>query len=91
MRLKLFLAALVLAMFACGCNGVLLPEKTTQKAYNGNAVHNYALGRRYQAEGRFELARERYLQAMAMARDEEFRTLLAQEIESTDKAIRSLR
>jgi tetratricopeptide (TPR) repeat protein len=93
MRPTLLLAAICLAALACGCNGAVTspPPVTTQRAYDANAVYNYALGRRYQAEGRYELAREHLLQALAMSEDEELRNLVVRDIEAADKAIRSRR
>lgn len=84
--------ALALAALLSGCSSVIGQESETAKpAFNNNAEYNYALGLQYQAEGRHELARERFLQALAISRDEEFRSLMAQEIEAADKALRSMR
>ncbi|MFV0350040.1 MAG: hypothetical protein ACK5JO_15815 [Halodesulfovibrio sp.] len=59
--------------------------------YNGNALHNFYMGRQYVAEGRYELAREHYLLALASAREETMRDALVAELQSVDRLIKTLR
>ena len=59
--------------------------------YNGNALHNFYMGRQYVAEGRYELAREHYLLALASAREEAMRDALVAELQSVDRLIKTLR
>ncbi|WP_035250926.1 hypothetical protein [Desulfocurvus vexinensis] len=59
--------------------------------YNEHSLRCLALGRQYQAQGRFELARETFMHGLAAARDDDMRESLAQELEATDRIILSNR
>lgn len=91
--MRTIMIIMIFSALLAGCANLKAepPKTATVEAYDGNAVYHYALGRRYQAQGRYLLARESFLQALAMSRDEEFRNLVAGDIEATDKAIRSKR
>lgn len=97
MNIKGFLLMLAAAALLSGCSA--LPwEQDAEPAphahvlpYNGNSVNSLALGRHYQAQGRFELARETFMNGLATAREEDMRRLLAAEIEATDRLILSQR
>ncbi|MBU1003243.1 MAG: hypothetical protein KKE73_12085 [Proteobacteria bacterium] len=93
MNIKGFLLTLTIATLLSGCS---LPwAEPVQGAhalpYHENSVNSLALGRHYQAQGRFELARETFMNGLATARDEDMRRRLALEIESTDRLILSQR
>jgi len=89
MRLKQYLLTCIAALMLlgpvalAGCAG----PQAEAVPYHGHALYNFHLGRKYQAEGRYEMARDRFLQAMATAEDQEMRTRLAREIEAADKLI----
>ncbi|GAB6176476.1 hypothetical protein JCM16814_13670 [Desulfobaculum senezii] len=79
-----------------GCSlGGVSPLINTTRAdalpYNELALRNLALGRDYQGQGRFELARETFLQGLAAAQREDMRAALTEEIETTDRLIRTRR
>lgn len=59
--------------------------------YHENSLNSLAQGRQYQTQGRYELARETFLQGLATARDKDLRARLAEEIEATDRLILSRR
>ncbi|UZP67851.1 hypothetical protein N1030_02430 [Desulfovibrio mangrovi] len=67
------------------------PSEVVVAPYNGNALHNFYMGRQYVAEGRYELAREHYLLALASAREETMRDALVAELQSVDRLIKTLR
>ncbi len=67
------------------------PQIVMAPAYDGNALFNLYLGRQFVAEGRFELARERFLLGLASAREEGMRDSLVAELRSVDRMIQSLR
>lgn len=92
---KLF-AALGVALILQGCSlGGVTPLIDTSRAdavpYNELALHNLALGREYQSEGRFELARETFLQGLAAAQRDDMKEALSTEIQTTDRLIRTRR
>jgi len=95
MNFKGFALALALAALLSGCSGLPWFNQKTQEAhmvpYHGNSVNCLVLGRHYQAEGRFELARETFTNGLATAKDKEMRRILAEEIEATDRMILSQR
>ena len=59
--------------------------------YTPDSLANYQLGRNYAASGRYELAREHYLIALAASNSQEMQEALAQELNSIDMMIKSLR
>lgn len=81
----LLLACLALPGLAgCGKQVATVPE-------SDEALHNWQQGRTYQAQGRFELAREHYLLALAAARSDDTRDALAREVHVVDRQIQTLR
>lgn len=66
-------------------NGVAVTQ------YSSDSLRNYKTARDYAAQGRYELAREHYLLALASASDPNLQDALAQELESVDMMIKSLR
>lgn len=69
------------------------PEPTDVMAagYNANALHNFYMGRQYVAQGRYELAREHFLLAIASADGPELQESLTAELHAVDRLIRTLR
>ena len=59
--------------------------------YTPDSLLNYQLGRGYAAAGRYELAREHYLLALAAANGPGLQEALAGELRSVDLIIKSLR
>ena len=59
--------------------------------YHGYALYNFQLGRGYMAGGRYELARERFLLALASAENDALRRDAVSELEIVDRLIRSQR
>lgn len=59
--------------------------------YTPDSLTNYRLGREYAAAGRYELAREHYLIALAAANNQQMQDALVQEINGVDMMIKSLR
>jgi len=90
MRLKQCLLTCAAALMLLGPSVLAGCSKPQAEAvpYHGYALHNFHLGRKYQAQGRYEMARDRFLQALATAEDADMRASLAKEIQATDKLIR---
>lgn len=67
--------------------------KTTIAIVNQNpdSLWNYQLGRDYASAGRYELAKEHYLLAIASARSPELVNALSAELHSIDLMLQSLR
>ncbi len=94
MQMKTFIPALALAAILSGCadKAPVMPNETAESVpYHELALRNYALGRQYQAEGRFELARDTFLQVLATANNEDMIMRLQGELDATDKLIVSQR
>jgi len=94
--MKTTLAALTASLLLAGCS--MLPgldfgpdHEARSVPYHENSVNNLALGRYYQAQGRFVLARETFLHGLATARNDEMKERLAAELEATDRLILSNR
>ncbi|WP_461210531.1 hypothetical protein [Desulfocurvus sp. DL9XJH121] len=95
MNIRLFLVAVCAACALSGCAALDALDFGSPKVhalpYQENALSCLALGREYQSQGRFELARETFLHGLAMSRNEDMRHRLAEEIEATDRLILSSR
>lgn len=71
---------------------LLLPDtRLTLAGQSPDSLANYRLGRGYAAAGRYELAKEHYLLALASANSRDLRQSLSEELEAVDLMIRSLR
>ncbi|MDY7001336.1 MAG: hypothetical protein SVS15_06100 [Thermodesulfobacteriota bacterium] len=89
MRWKQYLLTCAVALMLLGPTALTGCAKPQAEAvpYHGHALHNFHLGRKYQAQGRYEMARDRFLQALATAEDADMRARLAREIQAADKLI----
>lgn len=99
MKKQLISAALAMALMSTGCsffNSIISSNKEVQgeaavTQYSTASLRNYKTARDFAAQGRYELAREHYLLALASASDPYLQDALAQELESVDMMIKSLR
>lgn len=96
MNLKITIAALAAVTMLTGCAAwdslSFGPKHEVHPvAFHENSVNSLALGRYYQAQGRFELARETFLHGLATARNDDMKERLAEELEATDRLILSNR
>lgn len=99
MKKKLATAMLALAFMSAGCSGFngganskdYAERNAAVTQYSADSLRNYITARDFAAQGRYELAREHYLLALAAANDPNLQDALAQELESVDKMIKSLR
>lgn len=84
---------LTLVCFLSGCGGVRHIEDTTGAVtpYDAASLHNMRLGRDYVMQGRYELAKEHYLLALAASKDPETRDAINRELRSTDMMIKTQR
>lgn len=89
----------VMLLDGCATLSRLVPEKQPEAEqtdvvaapYNANALNNFYMGRQYVAQGRYELAREHYLIALASAREGDMRDSLVTELKVVDRLIKTLR
>lgn len=94
---KLLIILCLMASFAApGCSFSVGPTGSEETAmagapYHEAAMQNLILGRRYMSQGRYELARERFMLGLAAARNEEMRQTLAQDLNAADLMVRSQR
>ena len=96
MNLKTYILALLAAAALSGCSileSVDLGPRHEAHAlpYHENSLSSLELGRHYQAAGRYELARETFLQGLATARHDDMKMRLASELEATDRLVLSSR
>lgn len=96
MKLTPWIAAIALAAAVSGCAALgeldFRPSREAHAVpYHENSLNSLALGRHYQAHGRFELARETFLHGLATARNDDMKERLAAELEATDRLIMSNR
>jgi len=88
---RLLPALLLLAVMAAtaGCNGLLASSRPQPEAlpYDGHTLQYTVLARSYRAQGRYELAREHYLRALATAEDATLRSRLAAELDGVDRLL----
>lgn len=84
------LLALVLSFFLTGCGG-------GRESHMGVTSHSPAslrflrTGRQFTALGRFELAKEQYLMALAASNDHELRNVITRELAGVDLMIQAQR
>lgn len=87
----LIVSTCAVLMFFSGC-AEQQPVTTLETVqYNKLSLRNYALGRHYLLRGRYELARDSFLQALATAQERDMIEQLTRELESTDRLIVSQR
>ncbi len=87
---------LILAPFLLisGCSSIksyVSDEQVAVVPYDTNCLANMKMGRDYAAQGRYELAREHYLMALAASNDAETRTLVTHELNAVDLMIKTQR
>lgn len=73
-----------LLLTACAKEAVVVP-------YDPACLWNMQQAKNYTAQGRFELAREHYLLALAANNDPQTKRVIAHELQSVDKMIQTRR
>lgn len=87
----LVLLVLLLALLSA-CSSPMTPrQRFAVPPYHGNTLSNFTVARLYMSQGRYELARQHLLLALATSRDEDMRTRLATELESVEMMIATMR
>lgn len=66
-------------------------DRVAVAPYDENALWNLKQGREYAAQGRYELAKEHYLIALASSNDAATHTVISHELRSVDMAIQTQR
>jgi hypothetical protein len=95
-RLLLFFPIVLLQLAGCGTaissvHSTVTGEKMAVVPYDPNCLWNLKMGRDYAAQGRYELAKEHYLMALAASNDPETRELASHELQSVDMMIKTQR
>ena len=81
-----------LLLSGCASSGSTFGKNMEPVApHNSNSLWNLQLGRDYAAQGRFELAREHLLMALASNSDPHMRGLLTHELKSVDTMLKTQR
>lgn len=76
----------VLMLFCSGC-----AQRLTTIPDSAEAMANWQTARNFQAQGRYELARQYYVVALAASRSPETQTVLKRELDATERMIQALR
>ena len=88
---KLCLPGLCLTIILAACAGCSLFEPSKARAaavnYSDQSLHNYKQGQYYASAGRFELAKEYYLLALAATTDPGMQDAISRDLEAADAAI----
>ncbi len=85
-RLALALAVPLFAGFVlCACARIAVAPHDPACLWNMQQARNYT------AQGRYELAKEHYLLALAASNEPETKSAIAHELQSVDKMIQTLR
>ncbi|MDR2161949.1 MAG: hypothetical protein LBO77_07440 [Desulfovibrio sp.] len=83
-----------LALAGCGPGSVLSrfsDERAVLVPHDPNSLRNLLLGREYAAAGRYELAKEQYLMALASSSDGQTRAIVTHELNAVDLIIQAQR
>ena len=83
-RILTLLIVLCAALTGCSTKYTAVPE-------TGSTLSNWNIARNYQAQHRFEMARQYYVLALADARTPDSQTALKQEIEAVERQIQAMR
>ncbi len=92
MRTVILLMLGALLLLAAACSKPMEPrQRLAVPPYHEHTISNFTLARLYMSKGRYELAREHLLLALASAREEDMRSRLAQELEAVELMIATKR
>lgn len=80
-----------LFLSACGSEKPYWGDEAAITPYDANCLRQIQLGRDYVAHGRYELAKEYFLVALASSRDPETRNIIAHELNSVEMMIKTQR
>ena len=89
---KIPLLILCLGILAASCGGCSMfksgsTAKSAAVGYSDQSLYNYKQGQFYAAAGRFELAKEYYLLALAATSDPEMQDAISRDLDAADAAI----
>jgi hypothetical protein len=94
----ILLLPVILSILAGGCSLAEFAgfksetgNNTTVLEYNPDCLRNYKAGRDFAAAGRYELAREHYILALASSGNSNLRETLTHELDNINLMIKSLR
>jgi uncharacterized protein HemY len=86
----LVLLILLACLAAAGC-GARQADRAALTPYDAHCLHNLQLGREYMGQGRYALAKEHFLLALAASDDPETRNLLSHELRSVEMMLKTQR
>ena len=93
--IRIFLLACAFSCMAllagCSMKSWFSDERTVVVDHDPNSLWNLKVGRDYVAQGRYELAKEHYLMALASSNDHELRNVITQELAAVDLMIQTQR
>ena len=83
--------SLALFLTACSTLGLSSDPEMASVPYSPETIYNLDRARAFSAEGRYELAKEHYLLALAANRNPNLQDTLATELHSVDMMIKTVR
>ena len=90
--MKRIVYIILFSIFVIGITACSRHESEVAAApYNYEALYNFQMGKNYLAEGRYELAKERFTLALAANRNPEMQDTLVHELEAVNMMIQTLR
>ena len=79
----------LLLLVGCSKTNHFWGDREVLTNYDANCLWNIQVARDYTAQGRYELAREHFLLALASSDDPETRQLISRELKSVDTMIKT--
>jgi hypothetical protein len=89
--MKRYALLLLFTVLASGCGSAKNAFNSPARGPEANSRWNQQVARNYMAQGRYELAREYYLMALAANTDAKNRAVIAHELKSVDTMIQTQR
>ncbi len=96
--LKIYICTLVCLMFTCQAQALTVKEFDDMPKHEKRDIpipeetkHHWELAMDYKYDGRYELARQHFLLALATCNSTELRDTLKRELQSVDLQIRTMR
>ncbi len=93
MNVMKYMLVLLSCLALCGCtrSKYFSGDEVVVAPYDSSSLWNLQVGRDYAAQGRYELAKEHYLLALASSSDVETRAIIAHDLKSVDMMIKTQR
>lgn len=85
-----FILGLIILVSLTACSTIFGTEQVVVAPHSPSSISSLQMGRKYASEGRYELAKEQFLMALA-ASDEQNKDIIAKELHAVDMMIKTQR